>query len=235
MKELKKQGTTILIAVIATIAVLAVATGMGYAMAKSSVEAKWEKIVEEKEEEIEKIKDEILVVDPVTPKVELSTLDAKVQSIGELATVEYLYTNAAKFSDAKELFKWKISFTEKAFVARWDGIIKAGINLEGIAIGLDEEKKEIKISIPQAVILSHEIDESSLETLDESSGLFNPISTSDAWELTVSSKEAMEKRALENGLLDKAMVNAQEIIAGLVCADPAVDAGGYQVIFEVMK
>ena len=47
------------------------------------------------------------------------------------------------------------------------------------------------------------------------------------------SKEAMEKRAIENGLLDKAFENAKEIIRRLVDTG-LVEELGYTITFEVI-
>ena len=69
---------------------------------------------------------------------------------------------------------------------------------------------------PQAKILSHEISEESIETLDEKNGFFNSIKIDDVRAFDTVSKEAMEQRAIENGILDKAYENAKAIIHKLV-------------------
>ena len=72
-----------------------------------------------------------------------------------------------------------------------------------------------------------------IETLDEKDGLFNPIKVDDVREFDAVSKEAMEQRAIENGILDKAYENAKEIIEKLVNND-VVQEQGYTIIFEVI-
>ena len=88
--------------------------------------------------------------------------------------------------------------------------------------------------MPKAKILSHEIDNDSIETLDEKDGLFNPVKVEDVREFDAVSKDAMDERAIENGILDKAFENAKEIIEKLVNND-AVQEQGYTITFEVIE
>lgn len=85
--------------------------------------------------------------------------------------------------------------------------------------------------MPNAEILSHEIDNNSIETLDEKDGLFNPVKVEDVRQFDTVSKDAMEDRAIENGILDKALKNAEDIIEKLVNSD-VVQEQGYTIKFE---
>ena len=82
--------------------------------------------------------------------------------------------------------------------------------------------------MPNAEILSHEIDNNSIETLDEKDGLFNPVKVEDVRQFDTVSKDAMEDRAIENGILDKALKNAEDIIEKLVNSD-VVQEQGYTI------
>ena len=88
--------------------------------------------------------------------------------------------------------------------------------------------------MPNAEILSHEIDNNSIETLDEKDGLFNPVKVEDVRQFDTVSKDAMEDRAIENGILDKALKNAEDIIEKLVNNDVAQEQE-YTIKFEVME
>lgn len=88
--------------------------------------------------------------------------------------------------------------------------------------------------MPNAGILSHEIYKDSIETLDEKDNIFNPLKVEDVREFDAVSKDAMEQRAIENGILDKAFENAKEIIEKLVNND-AVKEQEYTIKFEVIK
>lgn len=230
----KKQATMILTIIAVTAAVVFLAVCAMYASMQRAVEEKYRLEVDNLLAELTEARNAIARFEQISTEVNISVIDAQVKSIGELATVEYLYTDAGKFSDARQLFGRNIPFTTKSFVAKWDGSIKAGVDVEKVQVELDEGNKNITVYMPNAEILSHEVDEASLETLDESSGLFNPISTSDAWSLNAESKQAMEQRAIEAGLLEKAAENAKDMIAGLICADDAVADENYTIVFEVL-
>ena len=161
-------------------------------------------------------------------------IKSEIKDIGELATIEYLYTNAAKFEDPKQIFGVNIPFTTKSFIAKWDGIIKAGVKIDKIIVEINDRKKEIIVHMPKAEILSHEIDNNSIETLDEEDGLFNKIKIEDVRSFDAISKDEMEQRAKDNGILDKAFENAKEIIERLVNND-IVQEQGYVIKFEVIE
>ena len=178
-----------------------------------------------------KIDDMVAPYDRASKEVSINLLQSQICDIGELATVEYLYTDAGKFENPKKLLGVNVPLTTKSFIAKWDGIIKAGVKVDEITIETDDSNKEIVIYIPKATILSHEIMDDSIETLDQKDGLFNPVKVEDVRTFDSISKESMEKRAIENGLLDKAYKNAKQIIKKLV-NNEAIKNLGYHITFE---
>lgn len=159
------------------VAIFLVAIGgiffIGYANATKKAEQK----IAELEAEIKRLSEPVATYEEASKEIDISLINVEIQEIGELATLEYLYTDAGKFSDPKELFGKEIpfSFTTKSFIAKWDGSIKAGVDVQRITAELNNLTKEIVVHIPKAEILSHELDDESFETLDEKDGLFNPI------------------------------------------------------------
>ena len=189
--------------------------------------------IRELEAENKRLNDPVVQYEVASNEVDLALIKSEIQDIGELATVEYLYTDAGKFEDPAKLFGKEIpfSFTTKSFIAKWDGIIKAGVKVEEITVEVSAANKEIIVCVPEAEILSHEIDNESIETLDEKNGLFNPIKVEDVREFDGISKDAMEQRAVENGLLEKAQENAESIIYKLINTD-AVRELEYTITFK---
>lgn len=186
--------------------------------------------VQELQDEIEKMKIEPAVVTPVSPIIDLQLLHSKIESISELATVEYLYTDASEFSDSRHFVNWDVPGTKKSFILKWNGIIKAGVDLAQVELKLLENesneenaKKTLVVYVPAAKILSYEIDEDSVEVLNESSNIFNPITVSDKVSFDSAARKAMESRAIENGLLDKAQENAEEILTQLIYFDSDIE------------
>ena len=101
-------------------------------------------------------------------------------------------------------------------------------------LSLREKEKEIDEQIPKPEIHSQVLEDESIQTLDEKDGLFNKLKIEDIRTFDANSKDAMEKRAIENGLLDKALENAKAIIYKLIDND-IVKELEYDIMFEVIE
>lgn len=163
----RKQKLVIVVAIIVIVAVLAL--WAIYKKGYTSAKEEYESMIKELEEENDRLSDPIAVYEEASKEVDIRVINTEIQEIGELATVEYLYTDAGKFEDPAEIFGRNIpfSFTTKSFIAKWDGSIKAGVDISRVTAEVNEASKEIVIHIPNAEILSHEIEDESIETLDE--------------------------------------------------------------------
>lgn len=173
-------------------------------------------------------------VTPAEPVIDVDVLYSEILDIGELATVEYMFTDAAKYSQTMQYKDWDIPFTEKSFVLKWNGIIKAGVNLQAVKITVDKENKRITVTLPKAEILSYQVDTDSIEVLDERDSIFNNLTIEDKKKFDIDTEETMRQRAIDNGLLDKAWANAREIIKRLLLANPDID-GKYSIEFHTGK
>lgn len=222
-------------------------SGMSQATKKLDAElTKANDTIDEQRAEIERLKNEPVVVTPVTPTIDLQVLHTKIDGISELATVEYLFTDAAMFSASRHLFDMSVPLTEKSFIVQWDGTIKAGVDLKQVRLSLNEPTsggdtpdsdnplKEIIVFMPPAKILSYEIDDDSVKVLNESSNIFNPITVDDKVSFDAETKDSMKRRAIENGLLEKAQENAKEILKQLILFDSEIEKY-YTVKFVVTK
>lgn len=227
-QELKAQKKKKILIVLMLVAIIIVLSAIIF-----SLQAKR---INELETEIERLSDPIAIYEEASKEVDIRLINAEIQDIGELATVEYLYTDAGKFEDPAKIFGKDIPFffTTKSFIAKWDGDIKAGVDISKVTAEVHELSKEIVVHIPKAQILSHEINDESIETLDEKNGLFNKIKVEDVREFDAISKEAMEQRAIENGILDKAFENAKEIIEKLINTD-VVREQEYTITFQEIE
>lgn len=190
----------------------------------------------ELQEEIERLSNPVAVYEMASSEVDIQVINEKIQDIGELATVEYLYTDVGKFEDAAKIFgkDIPISITTKSFIAKWDGSIKVGVDISKVTAEVDESTKEIIVHIPKAKILSHEINDESIETLDEKNGLFNKLKVEDVRKFDAISKDAMEQKVIKNGILDEAFENAKEIIYKLIDTDVVEDLE-YVITFKVIE
>ncbi len=155
------------------------------------------------------------------PEITSDLLGEQLRTVQELVSVEYHYTNMGKFENQVDFYGWKVPFTTKSFLVSYDGEIKAGVDLSGAVVEVDGET--VKVTLPAAEILSHEIPEDSIEVFDESHNIFNPIKIKDYTGFTQSEKLAVEQRAEENGLLSAADEKARAAVESLLTLLPGMD------------
>lgn len=136
-------------------------------------------------------------------KVDSSVIFEKMERISELSTVKYYYSDVVAYKDNKKLKDFDIPFTQKAFLIKYDGYIKAGIDADSIRI-VSNEGKSIKLIIKNSRILDHVIDENSIYVYDEKSSVFNDLSINDVFSQIVSEKTNIENKLVEKGFLNEA-------------------------------
>lgn len=231
---IQKKGKKFVVLIVVA-AIVVIALGIFY-KGYSSAKEKYEATIKQLEEEVNRLSEPVAVYEEAAQEIDIAVINAEIRDIGELVTIEYLYTDAGKFEDPAELFGKEIpfSFTTKSFIAKWDGSIKAGVDISKVTAEVNETEKEIVVHIPKAEILSHVVDDESIETLDEKDGLFNKLKIEDIRAFDANSKDAMERRAIENGLLEKALENAKAIIYKLIDND-IVKELGYNITFEMIE
>ena len=115
----------------------------------TSAQEKSEQRIAELEAEVERLSVPVAIYEDASKEININVINAEIQDIGELVTIEYLYTDAGKFSDAKQLWGVDVPFTTKSFIAKWDGTIKAGVKVEQIIVEVNEVTKEIIVHIPK--------------------------------------------------------------------------------------
>lgn len=147
-------------------------------------------------------------------EVDAVVLENKLTEISELASITYSYTNMAEFENSKDFYGIKLPFTTKGFIITYDGEIKAGIDLSKAEVSVSGQK--VSITLPDAEILSHQIDEDSLEIFDETTSIFNPLKVTDYNSFNKDQKAEMEKKATEKGLLTEAKKKAADTVKGFI-------------------
>lgn len=165
------------------------------------------------------------------PQMTTQTVKEKLSEIGELATMEYHYTNLGKYENSLQFKDWTIPLTGKSFLVSYDGCIKAGIDMSKVDI--DVKDKTINISMPKAQILSHEIYEDSFQVFDETNNLFNPISVEDYNTFALEQKAINEQNAINKGLLEQAQQSAQDSIKNLI--GTISGSGGFDIVFTIQQ
>lgn len=148
----------------------------------------------------------------------------EIKGIGELAVVEYHYTNVGTL-DAHDLFmqtNWEVPFSRKSAVVTMDGVLKAGVDVSKVRITADEDVKSIIVSLPKAAILSNELLEDSMQVYIEEESLFSNVTLEDSSALRKEIKFKAEKNALDHDLLRQAQEQAGDLIRSLIEAMPSV-------------
>ena len=153
-------------------------------------------------------------------KITSTTIKNQLTEINELALYSYDYSKVGKFSNKLSFNGWKIPLTQKNFIITYDGSIKAGIDLKQAKISIDNE--QLNITLPAAKILSHGIDENSIEVYDESSNIFNQISINDYKSFATKEKKKNEKEAISNGILEKSKTKAEQTLTTYLQAIPEI-------------
>ena len=151
-----------------------------------------------------------------TTELDAVVLENQLTGISELASVTYSYTNMAQFKNSSEFYGMKVPFTTKSFILTYDGVIKAGVDLSAAEVRVSGTAVTVKL--PEAAILSHEIDEDSVEVFDEKTSIFNPFTVEDMAAFQADQKQAMESKALDKGLLTEAAEKAKISVEALLSA-----------------
>ena len=72
-------------------------------------------------------------------------IEEKVLRLVELSTVKYNYTNIVEYEDKVQLSGISVPFTNKKFIVKYSGYIKAGVDLSTIEVNVkNKDAVEIK-------------------------------------------------------------------------------------------
>lgn len=162
-------------------------------------------------------------------EVSVDLITNRLASAKKLITTEYHYTNMGAMENQNEFYGWKVPFTKKSFILSYDGVIYMGVDIDKLEVQI--EGKEIRITLPEAQILSHDIKEDSITIFDEKTSVFNPIEISDYITFSADQQKVMEEKVLAGGYLTTAKENAQEAIEELLQMNPEISEE-YQIVFR---
>ncbi len=165
------------------------------------------------------------------PVITSSTITEQLSGLSELVTQEYTYRNAdRKESSETWIFGWTRPFSSKSILITYDGTIKAGIDFSKIEVDVAEERKTITIKIPESTITDNYIPQDSIEVLEVKDGLFNKVTLDNYNEFVSEQKVVMEKKAIEQGLLEKADDEAKALIENFVSVIPGIE--NYHLVIQ---
>jgi hypothetical protein len=144
-----------------------------------------------------------------------STVMSRISYLQELALVKHNYTGVIGYRDYMKILNINVPMTEKYFLLKYNGYIKAGVDFDRIKVKVQNDSA-VHVSIPQPRILDTVIDEKSVEVYNESENAFNPIKISDYNKALTREKDVMISDAIKQGILEDATEQAKMVITSLL-------------------
>ena len=140
-----------------------------------------------------------------------------ISSVCELATLKCYYHNVAKSeTEASGLFKW-LGKGYKKIWTEYSGIVELGIDVSKVSVEKPTADGVVKVTIPDAEILSVDLDEDSMSEPLTDTGLMTEKTKEEETEALAEAQNHMEETAKENGnLLNQAKERAKSLIEGYV-------------------
>lgn len=238
-KSIKEKGVEIIQRywpiLLAVALVLALVVQSARLSSAKAAQAEMEATIERQNEVIDgltkDVKDKDEFIKDNVPVITSETLKEKLSQVCDLVTEQYAYHNADKLEqDQSWLFGWKRPFSTKSVLVTYDGIIKAGVDLSRVVPEVDEEKRTVTVALPASRITDNNIPQESIEVLEIKNGLFNKVTIEDYNEFISQQKVVMQEKAIEQGILDEADKNAQNVVRALLSAIPGM--GEYALIVK---
>lgn len=144
-----------------------------------------------------------------------SSILTRISYLQELALVKYNYTGVIGYKDHMKILSINIPLTDKYFLLKYNGYLKAGIDFQQIKVNVIDDKT-VHVSIPKPKIFDTVIDENSIKVYNESENAFNPIKISDYNEAISREKNGMIQDAIKNGIYRDATSQAKLAITSLL-------------------
>lgn len=150
------------------------------------------------------------------------TVESSLKEAKELTTLKYNYKNVASYENSQEFHGITLPFTTKKFLYTYQGEINAGVDLDKARVDVNEASKIISVTLPQASILSHDIDENSVMVYDEKNSIFNPLKLEDYSDFRKEEEAKVEKEAIDKGLLEEAKEKSEKAVKELLDINPVI-------------
>lgn len=143
-----------------------------------------------------------------------TTILNKIENLQELTLVKYNYNGIIGYKDTMKVMNLPVPFTEKYFLLKYYGYVKAGVDLKNSAI--ESSGKKIKVTIENPKITETIIDEKSIHVYDESKNPFNPTSITEYNRAIVKEKNTITKDAIKQGILQDASKQVRLVLSGML-------------------
>ena len=163
------------------------------------------------------------------PELSAVVVQHQLEQVSKLATARYNYTNMGQYEDSADFHGIRVPFSGKRFIVSYDGSILAGVDLKDSEVNITGRR--ITVTLPEAHILSHQIDEKSLKVFDETKNIFNQLTIENYNDFYEEQKEEMEARALSGGLLSEAEEQAELVVRQIL--GPAAENSDKEIVVKL--
>ncbi len=195
-------GVTAICAIVGVLAIVVMCTGWKPLSGSSKVKnaGSREAIIEEEE----RFHGIILTTDNVVTEL---------RAISELMTYSEKYAGTASVVDSVEIpyTDFEIWGTQHKIEIVYSGTIKVGYDLNDIKTVVNNQKKEIYITLPKLPIVDNNLPQESV-TVVQDNNVFNPIRADEVTVRLAEVKERHLQEAINSGLYQKAQTHLKEII-----------------------
>ncbi|MBP0968349.1 MAG: DUF4230 domain-containing protein [Oscillospiraceae bacterium] len=172
------------------------------------------------------------VAEPLPPDAD--TVRNLLQPTESLLKMTYCYTDSDSFETHNEMFGKKVPFTTESVILTYDGTICMGIDPDAIVYTVDPENRQIIAALPQPEILSHDLDEDSIQYYDVKSSIFRSTSFADYAAQIRSIKQEVCDRVVKDREFDRLTTeNAQTVIRSWLSGHEVTKE--YTVVFTVSE
>jgi hypothetical protein len=144
----------------------------------------------------------------------------EVLPVSEYTSLVYRYTTVVTHKNSQKFNDIVIPFTEKKYIYTFDAIMKLGI--DGNKINVETKGNKINITLPPIEVLSHVIDENSVEVYDQTYNIFNQVDIGETFKINAERKREMENKAKENGIFDEAEDSIEQQITSIFKSLPDI-------------
>lgn len=174
--------------------------------------------------------DEVIPIDETTV-VSVWNVSEILKPASELITLKYHYTDADVFENYKQIVGLKIPMTTNKTVFTYDGVVSLGYDFSRIGIRVNNDAKEITVSLPKPTIIANEIDAASFQYYDVVNSVFNPTSMGDVTELVSELKAKKAEKVMQSeSILKQTNDNARSVITSFLNASELTH--GFTVVFK---
>ncbi|MHB9055747.1 MAG: DUF4230 domain-containing protein [Paludibacteraceae bacterium] len=138
----------------------------------------------------------------------------KILYVKELSLVKYNYSGVITYKDYRKFMNFQVPLTEKSFLIRYNGYVKAGIDMQKASVKV--KGKEVKVYLPKPNIQETVIDEKSITVYDESMNILNPVSVEDYKKAMIREKNKISQEAVRQGILTESSDQAHKFITSIL-------------------